>query len=703
VTLVIVISRNSNINYIVARRFSSPDDVIASSVKTSSSIEVGPSRSSEVKSSREFTEKSENGTPVMKKLNCRYMTCLELLVSLLIASPVAAQTFKTLVKFSGTNGAFPESTLIQGSDGNLYGTTLIDGPYSHGTVFQITPAGVLTTLYNFCTFYACTDGGSPRALVQGADGNLYGTTNVGGTYYNGGTVYRLTPSGILTTLYNFCSLNNCTDGYTPTELLQGSDGNFYGTTLYGGLNNGSGNVICGFESTTGCGTIFKITPGGELTTIYNFCSLADCADGMLPGALIEGADGYLYGTTGAGGLGTACGGPAGCGTVFKLSITSDLTTLYAFCSIAKCADGDYPTALLQGSDGNFYGTTELQGPRGGGTAFGITPTGVLTTLYGFCIDCFEGYEPAGLVQGKDGNFYGTTSYGGQFNPYASVSCGYGCGTFFQLTPDGVLTTLYDFCSDKNCADGAQPRGLVMQSTSGTFFGTTPIGGVCAFRYARDGCGIVYSLSLDVVIAPHLPASLGFGSQAVNTRSTSKTLSIRNLNAGKATLDLNNFAVTPPFALSATTCGATLSAGKVCSVSIAFAPTGLGPATGTLSVMDNAPGNPQIVTLTGSGIVQTTLTPISTAFTRQAIGTTSLAKTFTLRNNLLTSLNGISYSTSGPFAVAATTCGTTLASKQTCTVSVTFSPTIIGVTKGTLRVSDSANNSPQIASLAGTGY
>jgi uncharacterized repeat protein (TIGR03803 family) len=388
-----------------------------------------------------------------------------------IASP--AQTFSTLHRFQGypTEGSFSWAALVQGTDGNFYGTTTSGGTNCStnmgcGTVFKITSSGTLDTLYSFCPEPNCPDGVLPTAaLVQGSDGNFYATTIAGGAScppVGCGTVFKITPSGTLTTLHRFMS----TDGAEPSAgLVQATDGNFYGTTDSGGNNTDSG-------------TIFKITPGGTLTTLYSFCSQPNCADGAVPGVgLFQAADGTFYGTT-------VYGGASGYGTVFKITPAGRLTTLYSFCAQTGCPDGQYPySGLVQATDGNFYGTTSEGGGLGGsGTVFKITPSGTLTTLYSFCSqpNCADGGIPmAGLVQASDGNFYGTTIYGGA-NGYA--------GTVFKITPSGTLTTLYSFCSQANCSDGATPHAGLVQGTDGSFYGTTYGGGA-------SGYGTVFSLSV----------------------------------------------------------------------------------------------------------------------------------------------------------------------------------------------------------------
>ena len=330
-----------------------------------------------------------------------------------IASP--AQTFNTLLSFDGSDGEGPASfaSLVQGLDGNLYGTTLGGGANGNGTVFKITPAGTLTTLYSFCAQTNCIDGASPEAtLVLATNGNFYGTTLLGGSSSNCGggcgTVFKITPAGTLTTLYSFCAQTNCPDDAFPVGLVLATNGNFYGTT--GGF---SGNCSSG-----GCGTVFKITPSGTLTTLHRF----DGTDGDEPPAgLVQGTDGNFYGITRA-------GGANGDGTVFKITLSGTLTTLHSF----DVTDGDSPDAiLLQGTDGNLYGTTFFGGSsncsNGCGTVFKITPSGTFTTQHSF--DGTDGSNSAsGLVQATNGAFYGATSSGG-----SSSNCSGGCGTIFSLS------------------------------------------------------------------------------------------------------------------------------------------------------------------------------------------------------------------------------------------------------------------------------
>jgi len=197
-----------------------------------------------------------------------------------------------------------------------------------------------------------------------------------------------------------------------------------------------------------------------------------------------------------------------------------------------------------------------------------------------------------------------------------------------------------------------------------------------------------------------PASLSFGNQVINTTSAAKTVTLTN--TGTASLKISSITASADFAISKSTCGATLAAGKKCKVSVTFTPTQLGKLTGTLTFTDNAAKSPQTVTLSGTGILPATLTPASATYAKQTVGTTSKPKTFTLTNNQNVTLNSIAISTTGDFAVSATTCATSLAAKKKCSISVTFTPTGTGTRTGQLSVSDSASNSPQTSNLTGTG-
>jgi uncharacterized repeat protein (TIGR03803 family) len=334
-----------------------------------------------------------------------------------------------------SDGALPNAGLIFDRKGDVYGTTLEGGARGSGVVFKLTPEGDYSVLYNFCVLNGCTDGGYPAAgLVFDQKGNLYGTTVSGGA--NGqGVVFKLTPKGKETVLYSFCALkssqNDCADGALPyAGLVLDEKGNLYGTTFSGGANN-SNSCYGYFEY--GCGVVFKLTPNGKETVLYSFCpQYPSCTDGASPFAgLVLDPKGNLYGTTWLGGNNNPCDtGGEGCGVVFKLTPEGEETVLYRFCAQDNCVDGSLPHAgLVLSAKGDLYGTTQLGGAPGGGVVFKLTPEGKETVLHGFCWqdNCTDGQQPyAGLIFDQKGNLYGTTIYGG-----AGIYRG---GVVFRLTP-----------------------------------------------------------------------------------------------------------------------------------------------------------------------------------------------------------------------------------------------------------------------------
>jgi len=380
-----------------------------------------------------------------------------------------SQIFTGLLDFENSNGANPKyGRLIQGKDGNIYGTTQFGGASSCnlgcGTVFRMMPDGSLTILHAFVGM----DGAAPGGLLQATDGNLYGATQAGGTdqadCVNGcGTVFRIATSGAFTVLYNF---TGAASQRPFAALIQASDGNLYGTASA--------------ALTPYCGSVFRISLSGVFTTVHTF----NCDDGSEPrGALVQAKDGNFYGTT-------AQGGSAGMGTIFQLTPDGKVTTLQTFGS---------DSGLIQGSDGNFYGSA----PGGGfglGWIFQMTPAGVLTPLHSFGVaGCFktacspDGAIPYQLVEATDGNLYGVTSFGGS-NDY---------GTVFQIAKNGNLTTLHQFSG----TDGEQPFAGLLQAADGLLYGTTCLGG-------PDHFGSIFKLTLPgVQDLPQIQQSGGVVSSA----------------------------------------------------------------------------------------------------------------------------------------------------------------------------------------------
>jgi uncharacterized repeat protein (TIGR03803 family) len=330
-----------------------------------------------------------------------------------------AGTLTTLFNFQDNgNGCHPDGGLALAANGDIYGSTTDAGSDGVGTVFKITPAGTLTTVHEFNR----TEGANTNsALIQGTGGNLLGTTVNGGTGGGGigfcgptadgcGSIFKMTPGGTLTVLHEF----DFTDGWDPRDapLIQATDGNFYGVTAGGGSSSNCAH---------NCGTVFKISPGGAFATLRNF----DGTNGSVPFAgVIQAADGNLYGTTSQG------GGPHGDGTVFKLTLGGELTTLHSF----DGTDGSHPFGVLvQATDGNFYGTTNAGGANGDGTVFEITPTGTLTTLHNFDGTDGAGAQ-SGLLQATNGIFYGNTFGGGASGDGTVFSLSTGLGPFVTFLP-----------------------------------------------------------------------------------------------------------------------------------------------------------------------------------------------------------------------------------------------------------------------------
>ncbi|MGA7218874.1 MAG: choice-of-anchor tandem repeat GloVer-containing protein [Candidatus Sulfotelmatobacter sp.] len=395
-------------------------------------------------------------------MSCWKTICLLCVLSATGGVISQAQTFSTIVNFGGPNGGYPGYvTLVQGTDGYLYGTAHAE---YYGTVFKIAPGGPATVIYSFVDVDGSwPHGSSPNSgLTLGTDQYLYGTTATGG---NSDSCY-----GGCGTVFKITETGELTtlhsfggaDGSNPSSVLvEGSDGNFYGTTEYGGAN------LCIDTGSLGCGMLFRITSAGTFMVLHSF----DGSDGFDPFAgVIQGADGSLYGTTEGGGANSG-------GTVFKITPDGALTTLYSFCAQTNCLDGQAPVApLVRASDGNFYGTTVEGGVAdcdwgaAGGTIFKITPEGTFSTILGSL--CQEPTAP--LIQAADGKLYGTTVEGGNSNNsicFAAFSSG--CGTVFRITTGGVFTTLHSF----NWTGGNAPYGGMVQATNGILYGTTYDGGV----------------------------------------------------------------------------------------------------------------------------------------------------------------------------------------------------------------------------------
>jgi uncharacterized repeat protein (TIGR03803 family) len=350
--------------------------------------------------------------------------------------PAVATTFHLLgPAYNGTVTAF-----IQGADQNFYGMTNAGGAFGHGALFRIDalplvpdwPVLVPTTLHSFTS-------GTPDALIQAADGSFYGTTTSGDDKSDLASVFRMTPDGAIDVLYTFSAP---VQGATPTALIQSRDGNFYGTSASGGHS--------------GRGTTFKMTPTGTTTDLHVFSG--GTTDGASPNLLVQAASGDFVGTT-------LNGGAYDKGTIFRMNGTGAVTLLYSFADVnASWSTSANPSSLIQGADGNFYGTTK-EGGAGAGTAFRMTPDGAVTVLHAFAL-ATEGGAPTSLIQGIDGNLYGTT---------VLMNCEV---KIFRMSPAGAVTILYT-----EPAPNAHPwingcqalPSVIVQANDGYLYGTAPYG------------------------------------------------------------------------------------------------------------------------------------------------------------------------------------------------------------------------------------
>ena len=454
------------------------------------------------------------------------------------ATILHAQKYTDLYNLGSTLGepANPAwmGLLAQGRDGNLYSTSQGGGMNTYGSVFQLTPAGKMNLLYSFMNK---KDGASPNSgLTLGTDGNLYGTTPVGGSL-GFGTVFKITTSGQFKTLHDF---NGSTEGLHPdSPPVEGFDGNFYGTTD---------------------GSVYKMTPSGKLTVIYTFPGKSGLGQ---PEALTLGIDGNFYGTT-LGGQGAYR-----YGAVFKITPHGTLTVLYPFMGTpdGQGAKG----AIIQASDGNFYGTTEGGGLNGVGAIYKMTPAGALTIIHSFSETDGMGLHPlAGLVQATDGKFYGAAG--------SNTSS----GVLFQITSKGKYTVLVSLTNNIGKYPGANPQVSLFQHTNGTLYGDTYGGGTGKLCF----CGVLYSLGMKLgpfvsFVGPLFEGKVGKTIEILGEGFTgTSNVSFNGVSATFAVVsDTYLTAVVPAGAttgsVTVTTPGGTLTGNKVFRVTpviLSFSPT-----------------------------------------------------------------------------------------------------------------------------------
>jgi uncharacterized repeat protein (TIGR03803 family) len=500
---------------------------------------------------------------------------------LLLAAAVAAhaQTYSVLYNMTlNSTGVWgPEwlGVFAQARDGNLYSTSQLGGTFGKGVVFRLTPAGQVTVLHNFDG----TTGGVPLGgLTLGTDGSLYGTTCQGGSF-NDGTVFRIaTTGGSSYSVVHHFNINNG-EGYCPVAApVQGTDGNFYGTAS---------------ESVPGSGTVYRMTPLGALKTLHVFNQAVN-RDGQGPLAIIQGTDGSFYGTTDTGGASDE-------GTVFKITAAGKFTLLHSFSG--PNGDGARPRGpIIQASDGNLYGT-EWDGLY----IYMVTPTGGFTRF--FTLTFQTGYlSYAGLTQATDGKFYGAMTLGGTGN-----------GTILQLTPTGSSSVPHSF----DYTHGGNPQVSVFQHTNGILYGDTPNGGS-----GNKPGGVLYSLNMGLHPFVALLTTSGKASQVIQILGNGLTgaTSVK-FGSGSATFsvlsDTYMTAVVPATGTSGAVTVAAPSGIRVSSKNFKVLPviSSFSPTSGAVGVQ---------VIINGTGLTQTTKVTFggvaATSFTKTATQVTAIVPT-----------------------------------------------------------------------------
>jgi uncharacterized repeat protein (TIGR03803 family) len=469
---------------------------------------------------------------------------LAVVIAIVIASAtnLHAQKYTDLYNLGSSSGDPANPAWIglfaQGRDGNLYSTSQGGGTSALGTAFQLTLAGKITPW----SFDGKGIGGvfPYSGLTLGTDGNFYGTTYEGGSS-GAGTVFKVTSSGKITTLHSFGGFNCC----AYVAPIEGLDGNFYGTT-----SDGGGEVF---------GTVYKMTPSGKLREIYTFPGASKLG---YPMALTLGNDGNFYGTA----LG---GGANKFGGVFKITPGGKLTVLYNF---KGTPDGETPKgAIIQASDGNFYGTTEGGGVNGLGAIYKMTPAGALTILHSFSETDGLGLHPlAGLVQATDGKFYG------------AAGSNFSSGVLFQITSKGKYTVLLNLTNTTGKFPGANPQVSLFQHTNGTLYGDTDGGGTGKLCF----CGVLYSLGMKLgpfvsFVGPLFEGKVGKTIEILGQGFTGTTkVSFHGISATFTVVsDTYLTAVVPAAAttgsVTVTTPGGTLTSNRIFRVTpviLSFSPT-----------------------------------------------------------------------------------------------------------------------------------
>jgi uncharacterized repeat protein (TIGR03803 family) len=630
------------------------------------------------------------------------------------------------------DGELPVGGLVQGPDGALYGTAGLGGDNACGcgVIYKIAGSfsapgavGTETPLYSFL---GGDDGGYPQGtLIFDSGGLMYGTTPDGGSTGAGALFSYNQTTNTLTPLYQFCVQTNCTDGAAPYwGVVQGTDTKLYGATRNGGGASGNDGVVYSVS-----------TSGDNYTVVHAFCTsnASPCPDGSNPtGPLVEYSDGNFYGLTVGGGV-------YGNGTFYRVTPSGGFTTLYNFTGVA---DGGTPVgSLFVGSDGNFYGVTQQGGFGGWGTVFQLTPTGTLTTLYAFTYLNHDGVPYNGVVQASDGNFYGMVSgfyddYGGypyEIAPWPAlappVQLALGA---YTVTPNTPVTLNWQVSNAfsltlQNCIAFVQGNpagaGTWAGPQAGTYSGTTKLFTGSAVVTPTANGTYTYALScggqesgfatLTVGTTPPNAAasatSISFGPQPVGTSSAARPITITNTGSESLTIGAVSLSGANPASFrTSNTCSSPLAAGGKCTVNVSFVPPSTGARAAVVNVANNGAGGALKIALSGTAAAPTaglTVNPASLNFGSQVVEFTSAPQIITVTNTTTAPVSVTSVRLVGanvPSFVTSNSCGVTLAVEGSCTISVSFEPRAVASLSASISIVSGAASGLASVGLSGMG-
>jgi uncharacterized repeat protein (TIGR03803 family) len=594
---------------------------------------------------------------------------------------------------------------------NLYGTTGAGGVYGGGTVFELTPPGTNSgpwtesILWNFDNAFLTGPYQPEGSLIMDTSGNLYGTTSQGSPYcvssgtVCGGTVFELKPPATKggnwseLVLWNF---GEGLDGFAPfAGLIMDMSGNLYGTAYGGGASSS--------------GMVFELTPPTTRSgnwnglVLWNFGGQSD--DGVAPYAgLIMDASGNLYSTT-------YQGGTNGEGTVFELTPNGGWSESLLWSFGGSGADGQNPYAgLITDTGGNLYGTTQYGGgASSAGTVFKLTPPTISGGNWGESVlwsfgNGTDGVQPkAGLIMDASRNLYGTTIAGGA----------YGGGTVFEVSNiDATPTPTVTPTGTSTATSTPPPTPSPTSSPTAALTPTPPTPTPPTPTPPTPTATPTPVATPTPTPLPPGPAALTLSSRSLafgnvdyavaGSATKVRRLTITNPAKYKTVAIISSMVGTAGFAADPACVNTTIAPGRKLVCNITYAPTGLGGASGTLTINDNVPGGPQTIALSGAGIQGSLIArPGTLNYGKAPLNTTSATRTVTLRNRTASTFMITSISSGNPAFVASQNCLGPLGT-ATCAISVTYTPTVTARVTDTLTITDAPDGITRTVNLIGTG-